>query len=65
MPSLRGLVTLGGDQVARYVREIVIDELPLGQQPRLMPSRTEFVAFADVGEHIGAAAFQPQLPGFG
>jgi hypothetical protein len=28
---------------------------------RVMPARTEFAAAADIGNHRGAAALQPQL----
>ncbi len=50
---------LAGDEVAANRGEIVIDDLALGLEARLMPRRAEFAPAADVGEDIDAAALKP------
>ena len=63
MPSRRGLVILRRDQVLRDRGEVVVDDLPLGPEARLVPGRPELAAAADVGERVDAAILQPQLAG--
>src|SRR3954471_1017613 len=52
-----------GDEVARHAREIVVDDLPLGPEPGLVPGGPELAAAADVGERIDPALLEPQLAG--
>ena len=61
MPSRRGLVTLVAMRSRADRREIVVDDLPLGAEPGLVPRGAELAAAADVGERIDAALLQPQL----
>ena len=41
--------------------EIVVDDLAIGAQAGLVPGGAELAAAADVGEHIDAAALEPEL----
>src|SRR4051812_10558258 len=52
-----------GDEVARHAREIVVDDLPLGPEPGLVPGGPDLAAAGVVGERIDAAFLQPQLAG--
>ncbi len=49
------------DHILGHRDEVVIDHLPLGLQPRLVPGRAELTAATDVRHHIDAALLQPQL----
>ena len=60
-PSFSFDVIFRRDQVLGHRDEVVIDHLPLGLQPRLVPGRPELAAAADVGQHIDPALLQPQL----
>ena len=59
--ELRGAGDAARDQIAADAGEIVEDQLALRLATRLVPGRAELTAAADVGEHEGAAALQPQL----
>ncbi len=52
---------LAGDQVLRHRGEVVIDQLTVGLQPRLVPGRPELAPAPDVGQHEGPPALQPKL----
>ena len=49
------------DQVACHGSKVVVNDLPLGSEPRLVPGRTEFSAATNVGEHENAAALKPEF----
>ena len=55
------MVTLRRDQVLRDRGEVVVDDLALRLEAGLVPRRSELAAAADVGQHVDAAALQPQL----
>ena len=52
---------LARHQILRDRHKIIIDNLALGLQPRLMPGRSELAAATDIGQHIDPATFQPQF----
>ena len=51
MPSRRGEVILRSMRSSATRDEVVVHDLPLRLEPRLVPRRTELAAAADVGEH--------------
>ncbi len=61
MPRWRGAVMLRAIRSSATAIEIVVDDLAVGAQARLVPSGAELAAAADVGEHVNAAALQPHL----
>ncbi len=50
-----------GDQILGHRLEVIVNVLALGLETGLMPGRSELAAPADIGQHEGAALFQPQL----
>src|SRR5437763_15243464 len=52
---------LARDEILRDGSEIVKDELPVHAEPGIVPLRAELATTADVGKHIYATFFQPQL----
>ena len=60
-----GAGDLPRDQVLADGREVVIGDLPLRLQRRLVPCRAELAAAADIGDRECAAAFHPQFAGDG
>ena len=61
MPRRRGRGDLAGEEILADGGEVVVDALAVGFEAGLVPGGAEFAAAADVGQHIDAAALQPEL----
>src|SRR6185437_11761812 len=48
-------------QILRHRGKVVVDDLSLDAQARLVPFRAEFTAAADVGQDVRAALLEPKF----